>query len=49
MFKSQVIKLMEAALDQPRPTPALVAALNDVLTAERHPNRDRTRDPHPRA
>jgi hypothetical protein len=29
--------LVEAALDQPAPTPALVAALNVVLVGLRHP------------
>lgn len=31
--------LVEAALDQPNPTPALVNALNDVLGATEHPAR----------
>jgi hypothetical protein len=30
--------LIEAALDQPAPTPALVKALNVVLAATRHPD-----------
>lgn len=45
MFKSLVDKLVEAALDQPNPTPELTKALNDVLTAQKHPVRDRSRDP----
>lgn len=45
MFKAQVDRLVEAALDQPNPTPALKAALNDLLTALKHPARDRARDP----
>jgi hypothetical protein len=40
--------LIEAALDQRRPNGELVAVLQHVLTARRHPARDRQRDPKPR-
>lgn len=36
--------LVEAALDQPNPTPELKAALNEVLTLSRHKARDLSRD-----
>lgn len=45
MRKETVDPLIEAALDQPNPTPALQTALNDVLTRTRHPDRDLSRDP----
>lgn len=38
-FKGEVDRLIAAALDQPVPTPELVAALNDVLVRTRHPAR----------
>lgn len=37
-------QLIEAALDQPQPTPELVAALQKALTARQHHWRDRSRD-----
>ncbi|MDH3291529.1 MAG: hypothetical protein OEO20_11360 [Gemmatimonadota bacterium] len=40
-------RLLNAALDQPNPTPALLEAVNNVLTLTRHPKRDRSRDPSP--
>lgn len=40
-------RVLEAALDQPNPSPALTRAIQDVLTARRHPDRDRSRDPRP--
>jgi hypothetical protein len=42
-----VDRLLTALLDEPNPTPTLKAAVNDFLTATRHPLRDRTRDPLP--
>lgn len=44
MFKYQIEKLVEAALDQPNPTKELQSALADVLTAMKHPMRDLSRD-----
>lgn len=41
--------LIEAALDQRRPSGELVAALQYVLTVRRHPARDRQCDPKPSA
>jgi hypothetical protein len=37
-------ELVEAALDQPTPTPRLRDAVNAVLKAQGHPDRDRSRE-----
>lgn len=36
-FKNEVDRLVEAALDQPNPTPALKEALNALLKRAQHP------------
>jgi hypothetical protein len=40
-----VNRLIEAALDQPKPTIELTLALQDVLIHRKHPDRDLARDP----
>ena len=47
MTENPFRKLVEAALDQPGPSPELAAALNEVLTVSQHPDRDLSRDPWP--
>jgi hypothetical protein len=45
MLKTLIDSLVETALDQPNPTSELWAALDNYLTANKHPNRDYGRDP----
>ena len=41
-YKAETECLLEAALDQPAPTPALTVALNAILTRSLHPDREYT-------
>jgi len=38
-YKFETERLLEAALDQPHPTPSLKAAINAILDRTQHPDR----------